>query len=278
MHRSACNLAAVFLALLMGFVSDLPNCSAQVIVGHRGASFDAPENTVTAFQEAWRQDADGVEGDFYVTKDQHIVCIHDADTKRTGGRKLDVATSTLAELRKLEYGSWKDQKFRGEPIPTFAEVLAVIPRGKLFVIELKTGPEIVPLLKSELLRLKPDDKDLLIIAFNQDTVLAAKQQLPGIRAHWLTGYKQDKTTGRWSPDIKEVARALKATGADGLGTQGNRDVVTPEFVKSLRDQGMKEFHVWTVDEPADARYFQSLGAVGITTNKPAFIRTALSGQ
>jgi glycerophosphoryl diester phosphodiesterase len=62
---------------------------AQIIVAHRGASYDAPENTIAAFKEAWKQNADGVEGDFYVIRDQQIVCIHDANTERTGGRKLD---------------------------------------------------------------------------------------------------------------------------------------------------------------------------------------------
>ncbi len=264
--------AGLFLVIL------LSHAQAQVIVGHRGASYDAPENTVAAFQEAWKQNADGVEGDFYVTKDQQIVCIHDADTKRTGGVKLDVAKSTLAELRELEYGNWKDPRFKGEPIPTFEEVLAVVPQGKLFVIELKTGPEIVPLLKAELDRLKPAIKDLLIIAFKKETVMAVKKDLPGIRTHWLTGYKKDKTSGVWHPTVDEVSSTLKLTGADGFGTQGNREIVTEEFVATLRANGLKEFHVWTIDEPADAQYFSALGAIGITTNRPSFIRSALDSK
>ena len=250
--------------------------TAQVIVAHRGASFDAPENTIAAFEEAWKQNADGVEGDFYVTKDQQIVCIHDANTERTTGMKLEVAKSTLEDLRALEYGGWKDPKFKGEPIPTFAEVMAVIPKGKLFVIELKTGPEVVPLLKAELERLKPEGRDLLIIAFNKETVSAVKRELPAIRVHWLTGYKKNKTTGVWHPTIEEVAAALKNTGADGLGTQGNREIVNATWAESLKTTGLKEFHVWTIDEPEDAQFFQSLGAIGITTNRPALIRKTLN--
>lgn len=247
----------------------------QVIVAHRGASYDAPENTIAAFKEAWVQGADGVEGDFYVTKDQHIVCIHDKDTKRTAGTNLIVANSTLVELRKLEYGSWKDARFKGEPIPTFADVMAVIPEGKLFVIELKTGPEIVPLLKAELDRLKPDTANLLIIAFNRDTVVAVKKHLPTIRTHWLTGFKQDKATGVWAPTAEEVAKTLQATGADGIGLQGRREVVTAEFLNTLKQRGLREFHVWTLDEPQDALFYRDLGVVGITTNRPAFIRDSL---
>ncbi|MBL8810067.1 MAG: glycerophosphodiester phosphodiesterase [Planctomycetaceae bacterium] len=266
----------LLFALLGSLLLAAPTSNAQVIVAHRGASYDAPENTISAFREAWAQAADGVEADFYVTKDQQIVCIHDKDTKRTAGKNLVVADSTLDELRQLEYGSWKDARFKGEPIPTFAEVMAVIPEARMFVIELKTGPEIVPLLKAELDRLKPSAKDLLIIAFNKDTVKAVKQQLPAIRTHWLTGFKQDKVTGKWSPTATDVATSLKETGADGIGFQGRREVVTAEFLDGLKQHGLKEFHVWTLDDPKDAQFYRDLGAVGITTNRPAFIRDALT--
>jgi glycerophosphoryl diester phosphodiesterase len=248
----------------------------QMIVGHRGASYDAPENTLAAFKEAWAQGADGVEGDFYLTKDGQIVCIHDKDTKRTGGEKLVVAESTLEELRQLEYGAWKGEQFRGERLPTFAEVLAAVPEDKTFVIELKTGPEIVPVLKEELQRLGASRRKLLLIAFRVDTVAACKEQMPEIRAHWLTGYKQDKETGQWTPTVDEVAAQFAASKADGIGTQGNRNLVTADFISKLRQQGMREFHVWTVNDAADANYFRELGAIGITTDRPAFIRESLS--
>ncbi|MFV2065815.1 MAG: glycerophosphodiester phosphodiesterase family protein, partial [Pirellulales bacterium] len=101
--------------------------SGQLIVGHRGASHDAPENTLAAFQLAWQRGADGVEGDFYLTSDGHIVCIHDADTERVAGEKLIVAESTLADLRQLDVGAWKGERWRGEKIPTLEEVLATVP-------------------------------------------------------------------------------------------------------------------------------------------------------
>lgn len=250
---------------------------AQVIVGHRGASFDAPENTLAAFKLAWEQHADGVEGDFYVTKDQQVVCIHDADTKRTAGEKRIVAQSTLAELRELEYGKWKNPKFAGEPIPTFQEVLDAIPAGKLFVIELKVGPEIVPLIKKSL------DKELgaaagkkfLIISFNADTVAKCKELLPSIRAHWLTGFKQDKKTGQWTPNADSICEVVAECKADGVGMKGETEVVDQRFVQQLREKGCREFHVWTIDEVKDAVFFKGLGAIGITTNRPALIREGL---
>ncbi len=258
--------------------------AAQWIIGHRGASHDAPENTVTAFQEAWRQSADGVEGDFYFTLDKQIVCIHDHDTQRTAGKKLDVAGSTLAQLRQLEVGGWKAAKYAGEPIPTLQDVLQCVPTKKRLVIELKTGPAIVPLLKRELDQFQRANKEamswdqLLIISFDADTVARAKRELPQIKAHWLTGYQQDKTNGPWHPTAAEISRQLRDCHADGLGTQANRDVVTAEFIDQLRQQGLKEFHVWTVDDVEDAAYFRDLGAMAITTNRPGYLRQSLQLQ
>ncbi|MFO1062560.1 MAG: glycerophosphodiester phosphodiesterase [Pirellulales bacterium] len=251
---------------------------AQDIVGHRGASYDAPENTMSAFMTAWDQEADGIEGDFYFTKDQRIVCIHDANTERTGGKKLDVAKSTLAELQALEYGKWKDTKFDGEPIPTFDEVLRSIPAGKLFVVELKTGPDIVPLLKKRIDAAKRTDIRMLIIAFNAETVKACKKQLPNVRAHWLTSFKQDKETKAWAPSAAQVAKTIADCSADGIGFRGERAVLNDSFVAEIKAGGCKEFHVWTIDDPQDAEYFKKLGAVGITTNRPKFIRDSLAAK
>lgn len=272
MLQSTLRILPCFLLLSLTSAHGL---HAQMIVAHRGASHDAPENTLAAFLEAWQQNADGIEGDFYVTADQQIVCIHDKDTQRTGGRLLTVSDSTLAELRQLEYGQWKEKKFAGEPIPTFEDVLRSVPAGKHFVIELKSGPHIAPLLASSLASNPHDPTKLLIISFDADTISKCKELLPNIRAHWLTSYKQNLITGAWKPSAKEIARTIKSCRADGLGTKADPSIVTADFVAELKAHGVEEFHVWTVDSPKDAKYFQELGAIGITTNRPAFIRQSI---
>src|SRR4051812_29882492 len=93
------------------------------VIGHRGASHDAPENTVASFEEAWRQKADAAELDMYLTKDGKLVVIHDANTKRTTGVDKKVVEQTLDELKKLDAGKWKAEKFAGEKLPTLAEML-----------------------------------------------------------------------------------------------------------------------------------------------------------
>jgi glycerophosphoryl diester phosphodiesterase len=262
--------AALFIVATMAVNSS----SAQLIVAHRGASHDAPENTIAAFKLAWKQRADAVEGDFYLTSDDQIVAIHDRTTKRTAGQELDVAQTPFEQLRQLDVGSWKSPKYQGERIPTLAEVLAAVPKGKKIFIEIKCGPEIVPQMNKVIQQSKLTPEQTVVIAFNEDVIAAVKQQIPEIKAYWLTGFKQEKETGEWKPSLKKVLRTLEAIKADGLDLQAKREVVNADFVKALRDRGM-EFHAWTIDDPQDAAYFQQLGVDSITTNRPGELRGKL---
>ena len=93
-------------------------------IAHRGASHDAPENTLAAIQLAWRQNADAVEVDVQLSKDRHLVVIHDATTSKTAGVRKKVAAQILADLQSLDVGRWKHRKWKGEKIPTLAAALA----------------------------------------------------------------------------------------------------------------------------------------------------------
>jgi glycerophosphoryl diester phosphodiesterase len=266
----------VALAIALGVIS--MSARGQMIVAHRGASHDAPENTLAAFQLAWEEGADGAEGDFHLSSDGHIVCIHDHDTKRTAGEKLVVAETTLAELQKLDVGSWKNPKYAGERIATLDEVLGTVPDGKRFFIELKTGPEIVAPLKKALADSPVPLDHLVVIAFDDETVAECKREIPDLKVHWLTGYKESKVKmPRWSPVPAKIASTLKATSADGLGSQANRRAFDAVAIEKLREAGLKEFHVWTVDDPVLAKFYIEQGVWSITTNRPAWLREQLAG-
>lgn len=251
----------------------------QLIVAHRGASFDAPENTLSAFRLAWEQQADAIEGDFYLTKDQQIVCVHDKSTGRTAPDQpeLRIADATLEELRALDVGRWKHTRFADERMPTLDEVLACVPDGKQIFVEIKCGPEILPKLKEQLEASSLRREQITIICFNREVVRLARQSMPQYRVNWLTGYDQDKVSKVWSPTIDEVVAVLKNTGATGLGTNGNLNVIDESFAKKVLNGGF-EFHVWTVNDPAEAQRFSELGVYSITTDKPALIREALESR
>ena len=88
--------------------------SSPLIIAHRGASYDAPENTMAAFRLAWVQNTDALELDIHRTRDNEIVVIHDPDTLRTSGISKSIKRECLADLQKLDIGIWKGV-WRGGP-------------------------------------------------------------------------------------------------------------------------------------------------------------------
>jgi glycerophosphoryl diester phosphodiesterase len=257
---------------------DMPTSDhTPLIIAHRGASGEAPENTLASFELGWQVGADGIEGDFHLTRDGRIVCMHDHMLSRTAGVDVKIAEATLAELRAYDVGRWKGPQFAGQRIPTFEEFLATVPKGrpeKRVYIELKCGPEILPPLERILSASGVSAEQVRIISFGADVLAACKDRLPQLRTCWLAGYRRDEATGRHTPDLDEVLATLHRIKADGLDTHGNRDVVDEPFVDGLRAAGM-EVHVWTIDSPDDARYFSGLGVDSITSNRPRELLAAL---
>ncbi|MSS99876.1 MAG: glycerophosphodiester phosphodiesterase [Pedosphaera sp.] len=247
--------------------------SALDIIAHRGASHDAPENTLAAFKLGWQQRADAVELDIWLTKDGKIICLHDANTKRTTGVMKQVGESTLDQLRALDAGAWKDPKWKGEKLPTLAEVLALIPEGKRLVIEIKCGIEVLPALERDIHASGRPAAQLVIISFKRDVCVKAKKIFPQIPVLFLASFKQDKETGAWTPPPDELIRKAKSGGLDGINL-GYKGPIDAAFVKKARAAGLK-FYVWTVNDTEAARTLVAAGVDGITTDRPEWLREQL---
>lgn len=245
-----------------------------MIVAHRGASRDAPENTIPAFKLAWKQGADAIEGDFHQTKDGQIVCIHDRDTKRVTDRKLIVKDSSLEELRRLDVGLHHGEKYRGTVIPTIAEVFAAIPEQKKIYVEIKSDESIIANVLKEIKKSGLTQEQVSIISFNENVVHTLKTKAPLYKALWLSGFKTDES-GRITPSSQTVLSTLKQTKADGFSS--SKDNIDEALVKSVMEKGY-EYHVWTVDDVKTARRFKKWGAKSITTNVPGYIRKNLIKQ
>jgi glycerophosphoryl diester phosphodiesterase len=283
--RAGVAFGVTLFAMLGKMTADDTSASAKVntkpvtmpeIVAHRGASFSAPENTLPSFELAWKEGADAIEGDFYLTKDGKIICTHDETTERlTGGADNRViAESTFDDLRQLDVGSWKGEQWKGVRMPSLDEVLATIPAGKKLLIEIKCGPEIVPSLKATVEGRSAEQ--LRIISFNADVIAACSRELPAIKAFWLTGYKEKtEGSGDWQPTFDSVMKTLHQTKASGLDTNAH-ETIDETLVQQLRAADL-EFHVWTVDDPVVAKRFAELGVDSITTNRPEWLRQQLSG-
>ena len=235
-------------------------------IAHRGESFDAPENTLSAFRLATRSGADGIECDIHLTLDGEVVCIHDADTRRTSNAAFKISETSFHELRNLDFGSWKDVKWRGEKIPLLAELLAVVKPGMKVFIEIKSDPVIVNAMKLILKKSGLADDQIIIISFDQTAIAEAKKQLPQHKACWLTGYDESR-----NPSAGEIINVLRRTGADGVDSHC-ADFIDAGFVREIHDAGF-EFHVWTIDEPEKADKFKALGVDSITSNRAGFLKS-----
>ena len=243
----------------------------QMIIAHRGASYDAPENTIAAYKLAIEQGADGFEGDFWVTANGQILDLHDKDTKRVGGKKLAVTSAPFKQLRALDVGTWKAPKWHAERIPTLEEVFDVVPAGKKFFIELKSGPEIAgPLAKAIAASRVPPDQ-MVIISFHADAIAACKKEMPHIKMLWLSGMKKKKD-GTPPPTVDEVVATVKRIHADGINVEAVPEYFDAKFIDQLKEKGVTEFSVWTVDDPKVAKFYADLGARAITTNRPGWLR------
>jgi glycerophosphoryl diester phosphodiesterase len=243
-----------------------------MIIAHRGVSFDLPENSLPAFNMSWNHAADGIEGDFHLTKDGAIVCIHDEDTGRVCKQNIVVRDSTLKELKALDLDCQGTGNLQIK-IPTLNEVLEILPDGKKIFIEIKCGSEIVEPLFSELTRSKLNSNDAVIISFDEEVIKEFKVIAPNYRALLLYSYKQlNRNSSEVGCNINNLIDVMRNIKADGLGTDN-------EFSKTLVEQTINagfEYHSWTIDSIDVAQKLINWGSSSITTNKPGHLIQQLS--
>ena len=228
-------------------------------ISHRGESLVTPENTMTAFRTAIATGADGLHVDVCLTKDNGIICLFDASTKRTTGVDMMARDATLAELQALDAGSSKGPRFKGERIPTLAETLTLARDGFEICVEVKCGPEIVPhLVKVIEAEPKATPGRVLFQCFNPAVITELRKQLPAYRAYWeaWTGPKKDGIPG---PTAEKLIETAKACNASGIRVGDSVDI-TPAFINAIKDSGLSA-HVWVINNIHRALELVEMGGV-----------------
>jgi glycerophosphoryl diester phosphodiesterase len=238
------------------------------VIGHRGASEDAPENTLSSVKESFKQGSDGVEIDIRLTKDNHVVCIHDKNSLRTSGEFLIISETKFNVLKKLDVGSWKSKKWKNERIPLLEEVLKVIPDKKEIFIEVKTGTEIIEPLINALNRSNINLSDVSIISFNREVIKKIKSRMSEITGNLLIAFDPEVNLEQGLGDL------LKSINADGVGAQNHQNL-NSSLVKEVHNL-RKKIHVWTVNDQEEANKFELMGINSITTNRPKLIKKSLN--
>ena len=227
-----------------------------LIIGHRGASAYAPENTLAAFGLAADQGADGIELDVQLSADGRLVIIHDFNVARMTGGVGRVSELTVQELQAFDAGA-------GQVIPTLDELFAMLGPRVLYDIEVKyfgwrdKGVETAVADRIAAYHL---ENHVLVSSFNPLAVRRARRCLPRTtpvalirRAGWLKyGYLL----------------------ADGEADHPHYSLVDEKYMVWARKRGYR-VNVWMVNDPAEAKRLARLGVDGIISNKPDVIRESL---
>lgn len=237
------------------------------IIGHRGALYMAPENTLASVKLAWTERADAVEVDVHRSADGRLMVIHDHSTKRTTGVDLIVAETGSEELRKLDAGAWKSPDFAGEKIPFLEEVVATIPGGKRLFVEVKCGPECIDDLAG-IIKSAGRQSAAAVIGFDLDTITAFKRRLPGVPVYWLRVSDREDSGRLWQPYQDSLIETAARAGLDGLDLHYGG--ITPALVQNAKSAGMRVY-AWTVNDPGNASRLQEMGVDGIGTDCPGWM-------
>ena len=253
-----------------------------LIIGHRGASSHAPENTLAAFQMAIDAGADGIEFDVQLAKDGVPVVIHDATLFRTGLRPESIAELTSKQLAKIDVGSWFNAKypklanaaFSRETVLTLAQVLELCRDFEgLIYIELKVNvPDYVSLAAAvcDVIRDSPQLSQMIVKSFKLGAIPEVRHRLPAVQ-----------TAALFEPTILDYLRRRKYMialahefGAHQISL--HYSLVTPKLT-ALAATAHMPVTIWTADNPKWVRRCQKLGIRAVITNDPAKLIAARIG-
>lgn len=230
----------------------------MIIYAHRGARGYTPENTMTAFRRADQLKADGIELDVQTTKDGQIVICHDHNIDRTSNGKGWIKDFTLAELRKLDFGSWFDPSFAGEKIPTFSEFFAwYVTTPLLLNIEIKNGPVVYDCIEEQLISimksLAPKDFDLygrvIISSFYHPSLVKIKKLDENV-----------KTGALFAAGMVDPLKLIEQTNADYLHPLWH--YLESDWVEAARAVGIG-VNSYTVNELDEFAFVKPMNITGI---------------
>jgi glycerophosphoryl diester phosphodiesterase len=232
-----------------------------LVIAHRGASGYAPENTLAAFKRALALGATFIETDLQLSRDARFVAMHDPTVDRTTNGRGAVHDLTLAELRRLDAGSWFGSEFSGERVPTLEEILEF---SKLydvvFYLELKAGPYGGEHALIGALRESGEIPRVVVVSFDPGILQTLRQVEPTL----MTGLLYDGQLAQPTTIAMEI-------GARQIAVRG--DLVTPALLAEARKNDLQVV-CWTVNYPAHMRLLIDAGVDGIMSDYPDRVMAA----
>lgn len=234
-----------------------------MVVAHRGASGEAPENTLAAFRLALELGAEGVELDVHLSAEGVPVVLHDALVDRTTDGRGPVRDLSLEALRGLDAGRWFADRFSGERIPTLAEALALL-RPVRVIVEIKNGPIYYEGIAREVAAVirETGHPAVTVSSFDHPVLLEMKELCPRL-----------PTAVLFVARPIDPVRLAKDAGAAYLHPQWA--YVTAAMVEQAHRAGLR-VEAWTVDDPVVMTRLAEMGVDGIMSNYPGRLRALLT--
>ncbi len=272
-------ILAVFLGyflvgVMVVMASDSGERQALQIIAHRGFSHIAPENTLASTRKAIEIGADWCECDVYRTADGAIVLMHDDKVDRTTNGKGEVTKLTLAEIKRLDAGTWKDAAFAKEQIPTLAEFLSLL-KGTSCKALVEIKQQGISESVVQVIREAQMIDRAAVICYHEDEVKAVRTLEPRLSCGLLCGDTKgwQKIEPRWRADwIVKHARKCDANFVDL-----DHNMLTAELMAELQRRKIVVW-TWTIDDPKLMETLLHWGVAGITTNRPDELRKLLTAK
>lgn len=235
------------------------------VVAHRGASGEAPENTLAAFRRALEIGVDAVELDVHLTSDGEVVVIHDHMLDRTTDGRGLVRDQTLEGMRLLDAGRWFGERFAGERVPTLVEALELLLPVRV-IVEVKNGPIYYPGIAARVVEAvrSAGHHSVTISSFDHPVLVELKAGAPEMDTAVLY-------VGR---PVEPISLAL---GAEANALHPHWAFLTPELVGAAHTAGLR-VEAWTVDDPLHIAHVVAMGPDGVMTNYPDRLRGVLAAQ
>jgi glycerophosphoryl diester phosphodiesterase len=209
--------------------------------------------------------ADGIEGDFRLTADGQIVCIHDATTGRLAKVNLPVEACDYEQLRTINIAASFAPEEPAVRIPLLSEVLETVPHGKLIFIELKSGPAIVPPLLDLLAHCPLAHEQIILFSFNINVLKTIQSKHSPYPTGYIVDFAWDRN-GQMSPSIENALDTAQQLGCAGLHI--GADTRLPNTIGQQAQARGLRLHTWTVDTQTLYQTMKSCGVQSITTNQP----------
>jgi glycerophosphoryl diester phosphodiesterase len=234
----------------------------MLIIAHRGASADEPENTLLAFQRAIEQGAQMIELDLDQSADGHVIVMHDATLERTTNMRGSVAALPLAEIRKADAG-------KGERVPTLDEVLDLTLGKVRLYLEIKEARAAANTLKT--IRARGCESDVMLASFDLDLMERLGREVNDIELGLILGTPTLNPRVRWREAFPW--RAFSHFNYQVLCLQVE---LCFGYLAHGKQAAGKRLYVWTADSEKQFEQMRAYGVDGIVTNRPARLHEFLA--